>query len=144
MREDLERLLRETTLTTVAFAIALGVDDRPHVLHYDAAEVVLACPVLEADADAALGAAAATIACERISVHLGGLHAHTLVPAELLNLPSEPTDDFPDAPYPDPIARERSIEAARSRCGSPSIKSASPPSTPSGWSSCCRGFCRSW
>jgi len=78
---------------------------------------VLACPVMEASGVEApagwLGAAAASLVCERARVVLGGRPERTRVPAELLSLPSEPTDGFPIDPYAEQDARKRSLEAAR-------------------------------
>ncbi|WP_437958538.1 serine/threonine-protein kinase [Sorangium sp. So ce119] len=80
---------------------------------------VLACPILEAsgvDAPAGwLGAAAAGAVCERARVILGGSSSRTLVPAELLSLPAQLVDRFPEDPYAAPGARATSIEAARRR-----------------------------
>ena len=77
---------------------------------------VLGCPIFEATADGAsagwLGAAAASLVCERARLVLGGAPARTRVPAELLALPRAPTDDFPADPYGAPSARARSLEAA--------------------------------
>lgn len=80
---------------------------------------VVACPVFEAsgvDAPAGwLGAAAAATVCERARVILGGSPQRTLIPAELLDLPRQPTDSFPADPYAAPDARKRSITAAQAR-----------------------------
>ncbi|WP_437928180.1 serine/threonine-protein kinase [Sorangium sp. So ce291] len=80
---------------------------------------VLACPVLEASGVEApagwLGAAAAGAVCERARVMLGGSSSRTLVPAELLSLPAQLVDRFPEDPYAAPDARAASIEAARRR-----------------------------
>jgi tRNA A-37 threonylcarbamoyl transferase component Bud32 len=79
----------------------------------------LACPILRVsgvDKPAGwLGAAAAAIACERARLLLGGRGERTLVPAELLGLPREPSDKFPEAPYDDPGARDTTVDAARQR-----------------------------
>ncbi|HEX3480595.1 MAG TPA: protein kinase [Kofleriaceae bacterium] len=79
----------------------------------------LACPILRVSGVAEpagwLGAAAAAIACERARLLLGGRGERTLVPAELLNLPREPTNKFPEAPYDDPGARAGTVAAARQR-----------------------------
>ena len=78
---------------------------------------VLACPVMEVsgveEPAGWLGAAAASLLCERARLVLGGTTARTRVPAELLSLPLEPTDDFPADPYAEPSARARSLDAAR-------------------------------
>lgn len=80
---------------------------------------MLACPPLEAsgvDAPAGwLGAAAATVVCERARLILGGASERTLVPAELLDLPLGPVDRFPIDPYGQADARVRSLESARRR-----------------------------
>ncbi|WP_433932930.1 protein kinase [Sorangium cellulosum] len=80
---------------------------------------VLACPILEASGVEApagwLGAAAAGAVCERARVILGGPSSRTLVPAELLSLPAQLVDRFPEDPYAAPDARATSIEAARRR-----------------------------
>jgi eukaryotic-like serine/threonine-protein kinase len=80
---------------------------------------VVACPVFEASGVEApagwLGAAAAATVCERARVILGGSPQRTLVPAELLDLPRQPTDSFPADPYAAPDARNRSITAAQAR-----------------------------
>ncbi|MGK3989661.1 serine/threonine-protein kinase [Sorangium sp. So ce136] len=80
---------------------------------------VLACPILEASGVEApagwLGAAAAGAVCERARVMLGGASLRTLVPAELLSLPAQLVDRFPEDPYAAPDARAASIEAARRR-----------------------------
>ena len=80
---------------------------------------VLACPIFAAsgvDEPAGwLGAAAAGIFCERARIVLGGEPARTLVAPELLGLPAQPIDRFPEDPYAAPEARARSIEAARRR-----------------------------
>lgn len=82
-------------------------------------EAIVACPILDAsgvDEPAGwLGAAAAATVCERARLILGGDPARTLVPAELLDLPRQPTDDFPADPFGKPDARSRSLEAARRR-----------------------------
>lgn len=46
---------------------------------------------------------------------LGGGERHTRVPAELLDLPHRPADDFPVDPFVAPDARERSLRAAQER-----------------------------
>jgi eukaryotic-like serine/threonine-protein kinase len=85
----------------------------------DAPDAKLACPVLRAsgveDPAGWLGAAAAAVACERARVVLGGRKERTLVPAELLGLPVEPSDAFPSDPYGKVGAVEASLTAARRR-----------------------------
>ncbi len=79
---------------------------------------ILACPILAVDDVAEsgwLGAAAASLACERARVLLGGLPSRTLLPAELLDLPAQITDDFPIDPYGAPAARATTEAAARDR-----------------------------
>jgi hypothetical protein len=80
---------------------------------------VLACPVLEAsgaDAPAGwLGAAAASLACDRAAILLGGRIERTLAPAELLRIPPHPAESSPEDPYGEPDARRRSLREARSR-----------------------------
>jgi hypothetical protein len=80
---------------------------------------VLACPQLEADGVEApsgwLGAAAATLACARARLLFGGAADRTLYPAELLALPTHPTDDFPHDPYGASDARDRQLAVARAR-----------------------------
>jgi eukaryotic-like serine/threonine-protein kinase len=84
-----------------------------------APKAVLACPIMEAsgveEPAGWLGAAAAATMCERARIVLGGDPARTLVPAELLDLPRPPTDDFPADVYAAQGARARSLEAARRR-----------------------------
>ncbi|MDC0746749.1 serine/threonine-protein kinase [Polyangium mundeleinium] len=80
---------------------------------------VLACPVFEAsgidEPSGWMGAAAASLFCDRARVLLGGSATRTLLPAELLALPGQPVDRFPEDPYAAPEARAKSIEAARRR-----------------------------
>ncbi|WP_437896383.1 serine/threonine-protein kinase [Sorangium sp. So ce124] len=80
---------------------------------------VLACPPFDAsgvDAPAGwLGAAAASLFCERARVALGGSSGRTLIPAELLSLPAQPVDRFPEDPYAAPGARAKAVEEARRR-----------------------------
>jgi hypothetical protein len=80
---------------------------------------VIACPILEVtgveEPSGWLGATAATMACERARVLLGGRAARTLEPAELLALPRLPGDSFPVDPYGAAGARERSLTAAGAR-----------------------------
>jgi eukaryotic-like serine/threonine-protein kinase len=85
-----------------------------------AAGSMLACPQLEAsgvDAPSGwLGAAASAIACERARVlFAGGRTERTLVPAELLDLPREPSEQFPFDPYGAEGARARALAAAHAR-----------------------------
>ncbi len=80
---------------------------------------ILACPVLEAsDSSGAkagwMGAAAASLLCERAQLMLGGDPLRTLVPAELLSLPREPSEDFPRYSFEAPETRTKTIAAAKS------------------------------
>jgi hypothetical protein len=85
----------------------------------DAPDSRLACPILAAsgvDGPAGwLGAAAAATVCERARVILGGRPERTLVPAELLDLPRRPVDDFPADRYDADDARPSSLAQARRR-----------------------------
>jgi hypothetical protein len=76
---------------------------------------VLACPVLAVEGAVSewgwLGAAAASLSCERARVLLGGLPSRTQAPAELLDLRRAMA--FDDDPYGSDDARERSLKAAR-------------------------------
>ncbi len=78
---------------------------------------VLACPQLEVKGidppDGWLGAAAASLACRRAAWFLGGQDARTRIPAELLELPRAPRDDFPADPFCEETARARQVEVAR-------------------------------
>ncbi|WP_437662543.1 serine/threonine-protein kinase [Sorangium sp. So ce1182] len=80
---------------------------------------VLACPPFAASGVDAptgwLGAAAASLFCERARVVLGGASGRTLIPAELLALPAQPVDGFPEDPYAAPGARAKAIEEAHRR-----------------------------
>ncbi|MDI1447442.1 serine/threonine-protein kinase [Polyangium sp. 6x1] len=80
---------------------------------------VLGCPVFEAsgidEPSGWMGAAAASLFCDRASVLLGGSATRTLAPAELLALPAQPVDRFPEDPYAAPDTRAKSIDAARRR-----------------------------
>jgi serine/threonine protein kinase len=84
-----------------------------------APSAVLACPIFEASGVEApagwLGAAAAHRACDWATGAFGALDERTRVPAELLDLPRRPADDFPADPFGSPGARERSLRAARER-----------------------------
>src|SRR5262249_29245431 len=80
---------------------------------------VLARPLCEpVGADAASrgrGGAAGARACRRATGMLGGLPSHPRPPAELLDMPVQPADDFPRDPFADPGTVERSHGAARQR-----------------------------
>ncbi|MBW2527159.1 MAG: serine/threonine protein kinase, partial [Deltaproteobacteria bacterium] len=75
----------------------------------------VACPIFEVEGDVELrgqlGAAAANLACEALALFTGDVDA-TLPPAQLLRLPREPIDAFPDAPYAASEARVRTLAAA--------------------------------
>jgi hypothetical protein len=80
---------------------------------------VVACPQLEASGVEApsgwLGAAAAAQVCERARiVFAGGRTERTLAPAELLDLPTDPSV-FPADPYGATDARTRALTAAHAR-----------------------------
>jgi predicted Ser/Thr protein kinase len=83
------------------------------------ANPVLACVVFEGRDHGVpapwLGAAAASRFCEYVAPALGGTHRHVRFPAELLGLPRQPSNDFPDDPYEDPGARARTLAEARTR-----------------------------
>jgi hypothetical protein len=84
-----------------------------------APEAALACPPLVAsgvdEPSGWLGAGAANIVCRRAGIAMGGRLDRVRVPAELLDLPRQPTDDFPRDPYCESGARERAIAAAKTR-----------------------------
>jgi hypothetical protein len=104
---------RDSTSTGAANAAAMS------LAPLAAPSAVLACPQLRAsgvDEPAGwLGAAAATIACTRAGMRMGGRSARTLFSAELLGLPSAPVDRFPDDPYGASDARDRQLTAAKAR-----------------------------
>ena len=83
------------------------------------AKAVVACPILKAtDPDLAtdttwLGAAAATLACHRIEAALGGDPSRTRAPAELLALPREPQEKFPEAPFESAEAIDKTLAEAK-------------------------------
>jgi serine/threonine-protein kinase len=111
-----------TAAALLASAVAVGVRQRhPAAAPSPLADpnAVLACPVLEGhgtgDDDGWLGAASATIACTRARWLLGGSDARLLFPQQLLDLPVDPGEDFPHAPFDAPDVRARSLAAARSR-----------------------------
>jgi serine/threonine protein kinase len=84
-----------------------------------AADARIACAILDASGVTGsagwLGAAAATMVCERARLLLGGRTERALIPAELLELSVERVDEVPDDPYAAPDARARSIAAAQRR-----------------------------
>ena len=108
-----------TATVGVATAVLVLRACGPHASPLDAPGAKLACPVLRAsgvkEPAGWLGAAAAAVACERARVLLGGSRERTVVPAELLDLPAEPTDAFPSDPYGQPQAVDASLKAARQR-----------------------------
>ena len=79
---------------------------------------LLACPPLVAkgveEPSGWLGAAA-NVACRRAAILAGGSLDRVVVPAELLDLPRQPTDDFPRDPYGAAGARDRAVSAAHNR-----------------------------
>jgi hypothetical protein len=112
-----------TLLVVVAAAMVISLfydraDDpvapMPTALPEDA---VIGCPVLEASGVTEpagwLGAMAADLACMRATWHFGGDPARTRVPAELLELPAVAGEGFPDDPWAEPDARERTVARAR-------------------------------
>jgi predicted Ser/Thr protein kinase len=99
----------------------------------------LACPVWEAsgvDAPSGwLGAAASRFACSRAGWLLGGAKERTRWPAELLELPGVPSDDFPVDPYGEPEARARSLQRS---AGSSALLDGSIARTREGFSAVAR------
>jgi eukaryotic-like serine/threonine-protein kinase len=86
-----------------------------------APHAVIACPPLVADgvpsADRTYGAAAAALVCDYLALVQGADEKLTRVPAELLALPKQPKDDFPERPFEERTARQRAIEVARTHAG---------------------------
>ncbi len=82
-------------------------------------ETRVACPVLAVEGvqepSGWLGAAAASRACRRLLVALGGRSARVLLPASLLDLPHAPTTDFPRDPFDAPSSRARTLQTAKAR-----------------------------
>ena len=80
---------------------------------------ILACPALEASGVEAptgwLGAAAADLSCRRAMYRMGGRVERVLYPAHLLDLPRQPTKDFPVDPFDASDARARSVDVAKRR-----------------------------
>ncbi|HEY2365315.1 MAG TPA: hypothetical protein VGH87_02975, partial [Polyangiaceae bacterium] len=80
---------------------------------------VIACPILKTtDPDLGmdttwLGAAAATLVCHRAVAALGGDPSRTRAPAELLALPREPRENFPDAPFENAEAIQKTLDEAK-------------------------------
>ncbi len=107
--------------------IALGVykhpwrgDDVPLVPPVPAQVTIhtVACPQLEVGGDEEkpsgwLGAAAASLSCERIQWMLGGRPSTTLIPAELLRLPREPKEGAASEPFDKDGVRERELAVAK-------------------------------
>jgi hypothetical protein len=79
----------------------------------------VACPVLAVEGvpepNGWLGAAAASRACRRLLVALGGRSARGLLPASLLDLPHAPTTDFPRDPFDAAGVRARTLQTAKER-----------------------------
>ncbi len=78
----------------------------------------VACPVLATtDPDQTetgwLGAAAATLVCERVTMILGGNPDRTRIPADLLGLAHEPREGFPIQPFDDKNVVEKTVTAAK-------------------------------
>ena len=84
-----------------------------------APSAALACPPLVAsgvdEPSGWLGAAAASLACRRAAILMGGKLDRVQVPAELLDLSRQPSGDLPLDPYAANDARDRSIAVARTR-----------------------------
>ncbi len=82
------------------------------------AEGKLACPIFQVrgadDVAVPMGAAAAALACARLAWELGGRSERVLLPAALLDLPREPSDEMQD-PYVSAEQRARTIEVGRAR-----------------------------
>ncbi len=78
----------------------------------------LACPLFETrgvpEVGVRLGAAAAMLACAREAWELGGGDDRIMPPAALLDVPTQPTDDYPD-PYAAPEQRARTVAVAKAR-----------------------------
>lgn len=76
---------------------------------------VVACPQLEVDGVDApwLGAAAATLACERIQIARGGFDGRTRNPAELAGVPREVSPGFPHGVFDAPDSRAKALAAAK-------------------------------
>jgi serine/threonine protein kinase len=79
---------------------------------------VVACPVFEVKGDEPapntwLGAAAATLACERVQWMLGGRSSASLVPAELAHLPREPKGTSANDPFEVQGGREKQLADAK-------------------------------
>ena len=96
---------------------AIGAAKSPSLLAH--ADAVLACPQLEAsgveEPSGWLGAAAADIACRRATIILGGGYERTLLPAQLLDAPTEVSERLPDDVYGRGDSRAKAIAAAKSR-----------------------------
>jgi serine/threonine-protein kinase len=84
-----------------------------------AANAVVACPQLDGKVDGGhegwLGAAAATIACTRAQARMGGHSARIMIPAELLDLPRVPVDNFPLEVFESAKARATQVASAKAR-----------------------------
>jgi eukaryotic-like serine/threonine-protein kinase len=80
---------------------------------------IVACPPLQVmglpQPAGWFGAAASGLACDRMRILLGGRTDRILVPADLLNLPPKPVDDFPRDPFDDPTARDRAVAVAKAQ-----------------------------
>jgi len=83
-------------------------EEQPATLAHD---TVVACPVFEVEAAGDwLGAAAASLVCERLRWMRGGHAELTRIPAELLDFPRTPQADFPRDPFDG--SRDASLAAA--------------------------------
>jgi serine/threonine-protein kinase len=78
----------------------------------------LACPIFQTrgvtEVGVRIGAAAAMLACAREAWEIGGGDDRVLPPAALLDVPTQPTDDYPN-PYDTPDQRSRTLAAAKVR-----------------------------
>lgn len=80
---------------------------------------IIACPILvTTDPDLGkdttwLGAAASTLVCHRVQTALGGDPSRTRAPAELLALPREPREGFPDTPFEKTEAIDETLAEAK-------------------------------
>jgi serine/threonine protein kinase len=76
---------------------------------------IVACPSFAVSGveDHWLGAAAATLACERVQIAQGGGDARTLTPAELARAPREVVPAFPPALFDNPSSRDQNVAAAK-------------------------------
>jgi predicted Ser/Thr protein kinase len=108
-----------TALGVTAAAAASVVAWRSQRNPLAVADPVLACVPFEGrdhgTPAAWLGAAGAFRFCDYAAPALGGMHRHVRFPADLLDLPHLPAQDFPEDPYEARDARERAVAEARRR-----------------------------